>query len=558
MIGKKVEDWLIEIYKNYQNNIYSDSTSINLSKEDKEKLDKSYFESCMKVAKRSIRALAFGGKPFKMFLAYDKDDYRKSNLTAINSSTNNFVINIKPVDLPEDVNFNETRKVYNGAVGMYIAPKDGNKIRVSERDIFMDAPSAFVEKLDQEYKDNSFVNENPVKKASFLLENSNPSDLMASDKFIVEFGINHDYRSVSGSEYALLGGFKSHGRKNNLSYFRTDQNALEDIKFTYKGVGDISSVLSVSIPANEVTEELIIQHLVLKHIYEKGEVADQINVTVVRFALNCCAFWIASVIDLTAPNFDAKDPTINRYASLAWDRLTKYKDQEYSYDRVLNDKGFCYFEADNPFWRGTLYWPGAIVKDIAVYGSPYHLEVYMTRSEMAARRYLLHMIYSRIAEIISEGKELYSINPVMFNKNGDAVDFMNYDETSVLDKNTYNTIRMSKNKAINDLSAVLFLSLVVASLSKQAVKPETVYYASDYIKENFIEKIKSKLEKANSLLSFAFNVNYVIKDSDKSRLARYYFDPLALTVFENAVKKYWEITETCEKALEEDIPLLNV
>lgn len=478
----------------------------------------------------------------------------------------NFTLNVITEDIPDEIAESTTESYYtnNDAVFIYnfhnTSPKSYEPASFFRHDSQMQIVSNIDAKAPYKSKKALF---GVVRRACNMWSDSCLDYYTVPANTVkVEFGINNDF-SFSSSKYAMMGSFNSVGRMDRGHHYRTDQNAWKDIVFSYCGNDKQSSLLKMIIPMNIDDDKLISYYQFMMHAYRTKDNTETLNDTNSNiegvYIMNVLSYFMTKLfsnVNLNAVNL-AGD--LGKYVSRSIELIKSFSKQKKDYDPVINDEGFAYFEADNPLWRGTLYWPGGIVKNIAVYGSPFHLEISHTRTTFAMRRQINHDIIRLIKDVIMGNKPIAS-NPKVIDKSGYMMNMYDINGATTYNNFYYSEsfIRSGAN-FFSSAASVLLYSLALCSMANQAVEPGKIKYASHYIKEKYLDKnFLEKVNRYNRMMSVLFGINFVFEDVDRFAEVSSKYSPQAAKLADTTIEKYFEKAKKSEELIARGIPVFNI
>ncbi|MEM4484070.1 MAG: hypothetical protein QXS19_09150 [Candidatus Methanomethylicia archaeon] len=570
----KTESKLSLLAKDKVKDIKVKEQSITIDDEQKRQINEAFMEGLRKIGKSVYKFLKYDAKNKKYevdlaVISTDGDPVEFS-VNRYSDSLSHVALNIIPEDIPVEISDTVTSKP-DALSDIVVSYPVRNSAKLDSKNVLnayysRSILSGFINVSDN-YNPNvsDFYHAGDVKKACMVFDKIEEFYLIPSDTVKIEFGINNDFRHAS-SKHKYLGDFNGAGRLDRGNHYRTDQNAWKDVVFSYYGIDKTNTILSMPLPFNLDIENMLSKYSALSMLYKNvSELSDYILTTPldvstiisINYALNINSYFFSNMYDMNTSA--SGDDKIGRFVKISNSVYSKRKGVEKNFDPVINDAGFMYFEADNPLWRGTIYWPGCFVRNVAVYGSPYHLEIGNTRTGFAAARYITHNYIKAFGTILENINIPVMGYDLMFKNKDTFSDIFHIKERE--SEYTYEGINMGRNissSLVGKINKMLLYAISINSMTKQCVKEGKAYYASHYLRDKyFTEDLIKMIDKHNNMLSLCFGLNYKIQETDYSREINHMYSPHAAALLDLAVHKYWETVEENERLLQEGHPVFN-
>ncbi|MEM5878088.1 MAG: hypothetical protein QXF12_04370 [Candidatus Aenigmatarchaeota archaeon] len=545
--------------------------TIELSQENKKEINQAFLEGIKNIARSVSKFLKYNvdeNNNVDMVVIHTDGDPAEFVVNRYADSLSHIALNVIPEDVPEQIT-----DMVNGnpdpLSDIVVSCPVRSSANVNGKDVLnsyysRSVLSGFLN-LSKNYNYNvsDFYHSGDVKKACILFEELDSCYLIPSDTVKIEFGVNNDFRNAS-SKHKYLGDFNGAGRLDRGANYRTDQNAWKDIVFSYYSVDKTNSIVSIPLPFNLDTENMLSKYSALSLLYKKypnvsrymlNTVLDVDALISINYVLNIGSYFFANMYDMNSANIN--DEAISKFIKGADKSYKSRRGTSKNFDPVINDDGFMYFEADNPLWRGTIYWPGCFVRNLAVYGSPFHLEIGSTRSSFALARYVTHNYLKAMGNILGDISIPVKGYDLILKSESSYFDIFHLRSSNF----DYDGITLNRNLTDNNigkLNKMLLYAIAINSMTKQCVKQGQPYYASHYLRDNYLTKdLINLINKNNNILSLIFGINYKIQETDYSREINHMYSPHAAALLDLAVEKYWETVDQNEKLLQEGHPVFN-
>lgn len=410
-------------------------------------------------------------------------------------------------------------------------------------------------------KIDGIMSDSPVRKMCKIFEKYDVSYFAQSDIFKLELGTDHDFNGRG--KYTMIGAMNLLYREDRGPYYRADQNAYQDIVFKYLPY-DKTGAFEVIVPFNEDIDELIMRYSILLasngEIQDDTQYPDTFQASIVAHILNFPGYF--NLGDFTLPEVSVSMPSgVKRFYDAAVRYVQDVKNGRMgnkSFDTIVDDSKFAYFAADCPFWRGHYYYPGEYVRNLVVYGSPYLLEKNTSEFTMAMRRYLYHKIYEKFVDMVLHNEQFVSFSPLQYIPETKlALSVVEIPSINDLKKSFRVSPRFSKATPLLELFVMLFYTIVVQALSKQAIKKDDITYPSHLV-GNRLSQMYNVLKKVSRvtgiLYGVAFEYEYVSKKDELDQM----FDPVFKQLYEKSVEKYIELTNMIQELWDKhDIAIIN-
>lgn len=545
--------------------------SIDLSRDNKTIINQAFNEGIKNIARNVSKFLKYNideSNRVDMAVVPTDGDPSEFVVNRYADSLSHIALNIIPEDIPEKA-ANIANANPDPLSDVVVSCPVRSSVNLDEKDILnsyysKSILSGFLN-LSKNYNYNvsDFYHSGDVKKACILFEELDSPYLMPSDTVKIEFGVNNDFRNAS-SKHKYLGDFNGAGRLDRGANYRTDQNAWKDIVFSYYSTDKTNSIISIPLPFNLDTENMLAKYSAFSLLYKKSPnvskymlktVLDVDSLVSINYALNIGSYFFANMFDTNSVNINDQD--INNFVKSAIESHKGRRGTSKNFDPVVNDDGFMYFEADNPLWRGTVYWPGCFVRNLAVYGSPFHLEIGTTRSGFALARYVTHNYLKAMGTILEDISIPVKGYDLILKADSSYFDIFHLRSSNF----NYDGITLNRNLTDNNigkLNKMLLYAIAINSMTKQCVNQGQPYYASHYLRDNYLTKdLINLIDKNNNILSLIFGINYKIQETDYSREINHMYSAHAAALLDLAVEKYWETVDQNEKLLQEGHPVFN-
>lgn len=570
----KSEDKISLLAKDKVKDIKVREQSITVDDEQKRQINEAFMEGLRKIARSVSKFLKYdsknGGYEVDLAVISTDGDPAEFTVNRYSDSLSHVALNIIPEDVPIEISDAVTSKpdALSDIVVSYPVKK---YTKLNSKDVLnsyysKSVLSGFINVSDKYNPSlSSFYHSGDAKKACMIFDELDESYLIPSDTVKIEFGVNNDFRHAS-SKHKYLGDFNGAGRLDRGNHYRTDQNAWKDVVFSYHSVDKTNTIVSMPLPFNLDIENMLSRYSALSMLYKNvPELSDYIlktpldvsTIVSINYALNINSYFFSNMYDMSSSV--SADDKISHFVKISSSIYSKRKSTEKNFDPVVNDSGFMYFEADNPLWRGTIYWPGCFVRNVAVYGSPYHLEIGNTRTGFAAARYITHNYLKAFGTILENINIPVMGYDLMFKNKDSFSDIFHIKERE--NEYSYEGVNMGRNVSsslVGKINKMLLYAISINSMTKQCVKEGKPYYASHYLRDKYLtEDLVKMIDKYNNMLSLCFGMNYKIQEVDYSREINHMYSPHAAALLDLAVQKYWETVEENDRLLQEGHPVFN-